>query len=310
MSPDRQVKTSALTPRTIQTDSRSWYDVLKRVHFEQTRIGLLPGEVRELIYECVLIVPLSQLPIILRPPTWRGVDLSEDPELCGESSEFRKPMVTYAALTQVCRKIHQEANHIFFAKNSFRCKSILNLRRFLESIGSNHLNELTSLHMDSILSLGLKWKNKESLDRFCNRANILPGVKREIMAFDTQWQLGQDAIDVQELLGECTNLRKVCFGIQDYGDLVIARWITDIPGYRNNAAIDFVDATHWAMRRVDCARDWRWTMEIRCIENGFPKILKGKGHRVIEVDFTMVNKDVLTLEGDLKDDMKDGLGVV
>lgn len=209
---------------------RSWYDVLKRLPFKKTRLGSLPGEIRELIYEHVLIVPPWKLPIIVRPPTVQNIELTEEAESLATLSISRKPKPICAAIKQVCRKIHEEAGHIFFAQNSFRCESVHNLRQFLERIGPNGRNGLTVLKADSLLSLEGSWESEESLKRFGEFAGI-SSVQRQRMASDTSSTLGRDAREVSRLLAECKKPRKFNIDTQNDDDLMLALWLTDIPGW-------------------------------------------------------------------------------
>lgn len=96
--------------------------------FHETRLGRLPAEVRQMIYQHVLIASPSQSRIILRRPkvpdteTEPSKDTAADASLAGVSNEAAEEIAPHATLTlserqkmpniailQICRRVSQEA---------------------------------------------------------------------------------------------------------------------------------------------------------------------------------------------------------
>ena len=132
----------------IQNTQQQW-------PFPESPFGRLPGEIRQMIYECVLVAPSSQPTMYLRVPAMTPPDPNMAAAETGstEPSQLTPtyPKNSYVAILQTCRQIYDEALHIFYARNSFHLPNVPDLIAFLRGIGPLRRAELTSLHIEGLV---------------------------------------------------------------------------------------------------------------------------------------------------------------
>lgn len=101
--------------------------------FPETPLGRLPGEIREMIYEHLLVAPSLQQMRYLRVPLIaatnsdmmpaKGANVTADskaasaePPQLAPAPYSRSAKVSCLAILQTCRQMNREAYHIFYAK--------------------------------------------------------------------------------------------------------------------------------------------------------------------------------------------------
>ena len=192
--------------------------------FTETCLGRLPGEIRNKIYEHLLILPPSQPTRHLRVPldTTTDSDISsakEDtvttdskaasaelpPLALGQKSRSAK--VSYVAILQTCRQINREAYHIFYANNTFHFTSAPDLTNFLIGVGPLRRAELTSLHLEGLVVDQPFW-TKEDLDCYCLEYNISSDERKQREA-ERHQALHPEISKLTELLDDCKNLSRL-----------------------------------------------------------------------------------------------------
>ena len=139
-------------------------DVQQQRAFRQSVFGRLPGEIRQMIYEYVLVAPPSQPIINIRVPILEATvpnvasaegdmvkmtPLTELVEPCPVAPLH--PKISCLAILQTCRQINREAFHIFYASNTFHFTSAPVLIAFLKGIGPVRQAELISLHIEGFV---------------------------------------------------------------------------------------------------------------------------------------------------------------
>lgn len=188
--------------------------------FPETTLGRLPGEIREMIYEYLLVYPPSQSTIYLRVPLIAATksDMTPAKEATSEAASTEPPQVapvqylrsakvSYLAILQTCRQINREAYHIFYARNSFHFSNAEYLIAFLRGIGPVRRAELTSLHLEGLVVDQPLWR-KNILDRYCLGSNI-GSVERERREAQRCLVVHPDIYGASKLLDDCKNLSRL-----------------------------------------------------------------------------------------------------
>ncbi len=253
--------------------------------FPQSILGNLPGEIRNLIYDYVLIVPPSH--VIARG----GPKIKEEDSATSggtllatlDISERQKPSCT--AMLQVCRQIRREANHIFYARNAFSFATARELRGFLVQIGPAGRQEIRFLHIDIVLSPVRIWTDDE-IDKMC-ADGCLQESDRQSYASSTTNRLSSDAAEAARLLNDSKNLLKISFNLEtEYDAMTHVRLLRDIAGC-NISQVDFVNQSHWLVTYSENTDDWLDALILQRTEIGGWANLFGKGQHRVEVDFRM-----------------------
>lgn len=230
--------------------------------FPETGFGRLPGEIREMIYEHLLVAPPSQPTRYLRVPlitaanadmtSAKGATVTADSKaVSAESSQLapvqhpRSAKVSYLAVLQTCRQINREAYHIFYAKNAFHFTNAPDLIAFLTGIGHVRRAELTSLHLEGLVVDQPLWI-KDILESYCLENNI-SSVERKEREADRWRGIHPDIYEVTKLLDDCQKLSRLLLEMRtcerfDYF-LYLRYWLG-----RGRPVVYLVDGSHWVVR--------------------------------------------------------------
>lgn len=253
--------------------------------FPQSILGNLPGEIRNLIYDYVLIVPPSHV-IARGGPKIKGeVSATSGGTLLATLDISERQKSSCTAMLQVCQQIRREANHIFYARNTFSFATARELRGFLVQIGPAGRQEIRSLHIDIVLSPARMWTD-DDIDKMCAEGR-LQELDRQRYASLIANRLSSDAAEAARLLKDSKNLLKISFNLEtEYDAMTHVRLLRDIAGY-NISQVDFVNQSHWVVTYSDNAADWFDAVMLQRTEIGGWANLFGKGQHRVEVDFRM-----------------------
>ena len=224
--------------------------------FLESRLGKLPGEIRQMIYECVLVAPPSQPITYLRVPVMAATvsDMASAEgnsiTMASETSSTEPSLLTpmhpknsYVAILQTCRQIHNEAFHIFYARNSFHLTNAPDLIAFVRGIGPLRRAELTSLHLEG-LQID-KLPRRDVLHRRCLERDISLAEEERLAAISRPAP-HPDIRNKQnlELLHGCRNLSRLILDMraeEGFGYAVTLRWYLGL----ERPVIYLVDESHW-----------------------------------------------------------------
>ena len=224
--------------------------------FPETCLGRLPGEVRNMIYERLLIYPPSQSMRYLRVPldTHTHSDISpargaivdtnsENPSAelptLAIGQQSRSAKVSYVAILQTCRQINREAYHIFYANNAFHFKSAPDLINFLIGIGPLRRAELTTLHLEGLVVDQPSW-TKDELDSFSLD-------ERERLEADRQQALHPDICALTKLLISCKHLSRLRLDMRACERLDYFLFVHFLLG-TGDQVVYLVDGSRWVVR--------------------------------------------------------------
>lgn len=279
--------------------------------FPESPFGRLPGEIRQMIYECVLVAPPSQPTIYLRVPVTTATvpDIASAEgnsiTMASETGSTEPSLLTpthrknsYVAILQTCRQIYHEAFHIFYARNSFHFPNAPDLIAFLRGIGPLRRAELTSLHIEGLVIDRLP--GRDFLHRRCLRRNIsLAGEER--LAAISRPTPHPDIYNKQniKLLQGCKKLSRLILEMraeEGFGHVVALRWYLGL----ERPEIYLVDESHWKVvlcRTVDLpsCRMLAAVSVFRNYRNSFSCWASGNKVRV-EVDIIR-NSEEMSIEG-------------
>ena len=224
--------------------------------FPESRFGRLPGEIRQMIYECVLVAPPSQPTTYLRVPVMtatvpdmasaEGNSITMVSETGSTETSLLTPMHpknSYVAILQTCRQIYHEAFHIFYARNSFHLTNAPDLIAFVRGIGSLRRAELKSLHIEGLVIDRLP--RRDVLHRRCLELNISLAEEERLAAISRPApHLDMCNKQNKELLHGCKNLSRLIFDMraeEGFGYATALRWYLGL----KRPVIYLVDESHW-----------------------------------------------------------------
>ena len=278
--------------------------------FPESPFGRLPGEIRQMIYESVLVAPPSQPTKYLRVPvttaTFTGMASAEGNSItmASETGSTVRSLLTptnpknsYVAILQTCRQIYHEAFHIFYARNSFHFPNAPDLIAFVRGIGPLRRAELTSLHIEGLVIDRLP--SRDFVHRRCLRRNISLADEERLAAISRPAP-HPDIYNKQnlELLHGCKKLSRLILDMraeEGFGHVVALRWCLGL----ERPEIYLVDESHWKVvcRTVDLpsGRMLAAVSVFRNYRNGFSCWAKGNKVRV-EVDIIR-NSEEMSIEG-------------
>ena len=260
--------------------------------FPESPFGRLPGEIRQMIYEYVLVVPLSQPTAYLRVPDMASAE-GNSVTMASETGSTESsllapthPKNSYVAILQSCRQIYHEAFHIFYARNSFHFSNAPDLIAFVRGIGPLRRAELTSLHIEGLVFDQLA--SREILHRICLERNISPA-KEERLAAIRRPAAHPDICNGQNiiLLRGCKKLSRLIFEMraeEGFQYAVALRYFLGL----ERPEIYLVDESHWKVvlgRAVELPATCilAAAKAFRNYQDGFSSWAKGNKVRV-EVD--------------------------
>ena len=225
--------------------------------FPETCLGRLPGEVRNLIYEHLLIFPPSQPTRYLRVPLdtdthsgispARGTAVTMNSEAASANlptlalgQQSRSAKVSYVAILQTCRQVNHEAYHIFYAKNAFHFTSAPDLINFLIGIGPLRRAELTTLYLEGLVVDQPFW-TKDELD-------FLSLDERKWCEADRRQQaIHPDRNKLARLLDGCRNLSRLRLEMRDHERFDYFLFLTSML-WTGNQVVYLVDGSRWVVR--------------------------------------------------------------
>ena len=221
-------------------------DTQQQRPFPETSLGKLPGEIRNIIYECLLVFPPSQPTRYLRVPGAVVIDPNEiqTQRSFSAPTQTSKPgKASYVAILQTCRQVNREAYHVFYAKNSFQLTNPPDLIAFLKGIGPVRRAELTSLHVEGMAADEIM--DKDALHRYCLRLSISPAKEARFAAFRRPF-LHLDILlpETTEVLAGCRNLSKLVLELRAEDGLKNLIFLRCFLGLRR-PVIYLVDESHW-----------------------------------------------------------------
>ena len=270
--------------------------------FSESPFGRLPGEVRQMIYECVLVAPSSQPTTYLRVPVMTAPlpDMAAAETGSTEPSQLTPtyPKNSYVAILQTCRQIYDEAFHIFYARNSFHLPNVPDLIAFVRGIGPLRRAELTSLHIEGLVIDRLP--SKDLLDRSCLLLNV--GLTEERMLAATGGPAPHpDMYNEQsiKLLHGCKKLSKIILDMEaeeGFFHIIALRRFLGL----TRSMICLVDESHWKviLDRTLAFRNSHMFASVTAFsdyENRFSCWARGNKVRV-EVDIVR-NSEGMSMEG-------------
>ena len=225
--------------------------------FSESRFGRLPGELREMIYEYVLVAPPSQstryLCVPVNATTTSDVAPNEEAisnTVSRSSAGYpqrlladRDTKVSYLAILQTCRQINREAYHIFYAKNCFHVPNAPVLIAFLTGIGLRRRAELTSLSIEGLVIE--RCRPKDKTHRYC-LANGIDSAREERLANTPLRCLHPDLLQYQtkDLFKGCKNLSRLVLDMPARDGYDYLRFLRSGMGLERSM-IYLVDESHW-----------------------------------------------------------------
>lgn len=192
-------------------------DAQQQRPFSETSLGRLPGEIRDMIYEHLLVAPPSQATTYLRVPKAVVIDPNETEarrSLVPPLQKLQLSKASYVAILQTCRQIYREAYHVFYAKNAFHFTDAPVLIAFLRGIGQIRRAELTSLYLEGLVVDQAVW-NRDVLDDYCLENNV-GSVEREEFEAERWQSTHPETFEVTELLDDCRNLSRLIFEMRTH----------------------------------------------------------------------------------------------
>ena len=224
--------------------------------FPETYLGRLPGEVRNMIYEHLLIFPPSQSTRYLRVPLntnthsdispAQGAIVTTDSEAASSElstlalgQQSRSAKVSYVAILQTCRQINREAYHIFYANNAFHFTNAPDLINFLIGIGPLRRAELTALHLEGLVIDQPLW-TKEDLD-FLNFDD------RKQREADRHEAIHPEENKLARLLDDCRNLSRLRLEMRDSERFEYFLFLNSTL-WTGKQVVYLVDGSHWVVR--------------------------------------------------------------
>ena len=224
--------------------------------FPETCLGRLPGEVRNMIYEHLLIFPPSQPTRYLRVPSDTNTDsdissakvatvtsvseaASADLPPLALGQQSRSAKVSYVAILQTCRQMNREAYHIFYANNAFHFTSAPDLINFLIGIGRLRRAELTALHLEGLVVDQPFW-TKEELDSF----SFDEQKQRET---DRQEAIHPEICKLTKLLDDCKNLSRLRLEMRACERFEYFLFVHSLLG-TGEQVVYLVDGSRWVVR--------------------------------------------------------------
>lgn len=149
----------------------------------------------------------------------------------------REPRLSVLAILQTCRQINLEAEHIFYASNSFHFEDATTLLGFLRTTSLPRRRELRYLHIESIVAY--KVNEFDGLEEYPRRS------------------LHPDAKKAAEILSDCQHLSIICFGLKRLEQLYVMRFLRDIFNDRE-MFIEYTESSDWTVmvsrQRKKCTR--------------------------------------------------------
>ncbi len=248
--PQREQKLAFMLARQLHLQ-----DTQQQRPFPETSLGKLPGEIRNIIYEHLLVAPPSQTTRYLRVPGAAVIDPNEiqtqgSLSTPTQTSKAGKP--SYVAILQTCRQVNREAYHIFYAKNSFQFTNPPDLIAFLKGIGPLRRAELTSLHVEGMTVD--KIMDKDALHRYCLRYGVDPAKEAR---FASVPRLHPDIFlpETKKVLAGCKKLSQLVLELRaedGFNNLIFLRFFLGL----GRPMIYLVDESHWIVeaRRHDGVR--------------------------------------------------------
>ena len=231
-------------------------EITQPLPFPETCLGRLPGEVRNMIYEHLLIFPPSQPTRYLRVPLdtnthsdispARGATVTTNSEAAGAEiptlalrQQPRSAKVSYVAILQTCRQINREAYHIFYANNAFRFTNAPDLINFLSGIGPLRRAELTDLHLEGLVVDQPLW-TKEELD--CLDSN-----ERKLCEAYRDEAMHPDQKKLARLLDGCRNLSRLQIEMRESERFEYFLFLNSTL-WTGKQVVYLVDGSHWVLR--------------------------------------------------------------
>ena len=224
--------------------------------FPETCLGRLPGEVRNMIYEHLLIFPPSQPTRYLRVPLLtdthsnvsqaQGATMTTDSEAASAElptqalgQQHRSAKASYVAILQTCRQVNREAYHIFYANNAFHFTNAPDLINFLSGIGPLRRAELTTLHLEGLV-VDQPLCTKEQLDCLNSEdRKLCEGARHEAMHPDQHI--------LARLLDGCRNLSRLRLEMRDRERFEYFLSLTST-FWTGKQVVYLVDGSRWIVR--------------------------------------------------------------
>jgi len=113
--------------------------------FHETSLGQLPAEIRNQIYQMVLTISSHEME--------NGVSVGISKQ--GTANQLHEGKVvppSILSILQTCRQAYAETYHIFYANNTLHFNNAQDLLGFLVSIGPKRYNEISSLHLEGMMT--------------------------------------------------------------------------------------------------------------------------------------------------------------
>ena len=217
--------------------------------FLNTYLGRVPPEVREIIWEYLLISPTSKV-LVKYPES----DAQSQPEGQCSSKATRRQVwpilpkfggINGVNILCTCRLVREEGHHIFFSKNSFRFTRASDLLEFLAYIGSGYRQKLTSFHLGGLLGQKLRYSERH-LDIYCEEGMFGSG-RRDSLAREIAPCLHPDAKKAGKMLKECKHLKSIDIEMKVGEEIYIIEFLQAWHGFYRTA-VDFSDDFSWAVR--------------------------------------------------------------
>ena len=248
-------------------------DTQQKRPFSETSLGRLPGEIRDMIYEHLLVAPPSQPTRYLRVPDAAVLDPKETEarkSLAAPLQKSKPGNASYVAILASCRQIHREAYHVFYAKNAFHFTNAPILIAFLKGIGQIRRAELTSLHLEGLVVDQALW-TREVLDIYCLDNNV-DSVERRKLESERYLDIHPDISEVTEPLEDCQNLSRLIIEMRIWERFNYFFFLKTYLG-RRRPVVYIVDNTHWVVRWPCTEEDESvtWNEEVTRIEDTVEK---------------------------------------
>lgn len=204
--------------------------------FQQTKLGNLPGEIREKIYGHVLIIRAtqagSQASVLMSNKGFPGSRL---------------------AVLGVCRQMYLEARHMFYAKNTLQFAKPTDFVHFLKMIGPIRRASVTSLHFANLLETQ-PFLSKDRIDVFCLEHNV-PEDGRNYLESCTCERPNLAAEKAAQMLEHCSGVRNIKLDINMGDESTYISYILSIPGL-TTGAVEITDPADWLVRKSVIGDSW------------------------------------------------------
>ena len=216
----------------------------KRFPFHNTPFGRLPPEIRQRVFELVLVYPEESLKDGL------SLALRKEPiPLCDGSDGRKQPVdgpkqhsFSRLSLLATCRQIYIESYGIFYANHTIYLANAQDIYGFLKTLGPSRRQHISKLHL-AALTMKVERYTKAEVNHLMT-SPILTDVSRQYLEDSLETILDPDAMHARQLLRQCPKLRSITLDVQVGEVSEYIKWLVT-ESLKEQNLISFETESHW-----------------------------------------------------------------